>query len=179
MKKITIALITSATILAAGAGTVYAFGGHGGFGGKWGGMMHHGPMHLFNKADANKDGVVTRQEAMQMRANRFDKFDADKNGTVTIDELDAGIEKRLARLKAKIRYGILARFDRDGNGEITAAEFKNHPIRIFDHADANGDGKVTRAEAAQMRHRIKGRFMRHLRAMTGPYGPMHDGTNPQ
>lgn len=54
-------------------------GGHGGFGGRGG--------HGF--ADANKDGIVTKDEFVAGALGRFDAKDTDKNGTVTAEERKA------------------------------------------------------------------------------------------
>jgi Ca2+-binding EF-hand superfamily protein len=46
------------------------------------------------------------------------------------------------------------RFDSDGDGAVTAAEFEQGFARRFARADANGDGTVTTEElAASRRHR--------------------------
>ena len=64
-------------------------GGHAGMG--HGGMRMHrmgGMMggHMFEMADANKDGRVSLQEATDAAARHFDMADANKDGRVTPDE---------------------------------------------------------------------------------------------
>lgn len=57
--------------------------GHGGPGGKHGGFGGRGMM------DANKDGSVTKDEAVNAALARFDKTDNNKDGTVTAAEREA------------------------------------------------------------------------------------------
>ena len=49
-----------------------------------GAMMGDG--HMFDRADANKDGKVTEAEALTSALARFDRADTNKDGTITPDE---------------------------------------------------------------------------------------------
>jgi Ca2+-binding EF-hand superfamily protein len=49
-----------------------------------GGMMMGG--HMFEMADANKDGRVSLQEATDSAVRHFDMADANRDGQVTPDE---------------------------------------------------------------------------------------------
>lgn len=162
--KKTIALTVLAT-LAIGATTAFAFGpSHQRHGMGFGPGNHMGfgkGKEIFKKLDTNKDGVITRQEAEAVRAERFKKADADNNGTVTAAEIDKVVENRLQRMKVRLRYKMLSRLDKNGDGEISQQEFSKKSMRLFDMADTNGDDKVTRQEAQQLRQRGRG-FMRRM-----------------
>jgi Ca2+-binding EF-hand superfamily protein len=47
----------------------------------------------FDRADANHDGKVTREEATQTAKERFERVDADHDGVITRAELDAHLAK--------------------------------------------------------------------------------------
>jgi hypothetical protein len=51
---------------------------------RMGGMMLRG--HMFEMADANKDGRVSLQEATDSAVRHFDMADANRDGRVTPDE---------------------------------------------------------------------------------------------
>jgi Ca2+-binding EF-hand superfamily protein len=66
-------------------------GQHGGMGMRGMGMMHGAGMgaHMFEMADANKDGRVSLEEATNAALAHFDKADANHDGTVSPDEMRA------------------------------------------------------------------------------------------
>ena len=70
----------------------------------------------FAKADVNKDGQLSRDEAqkgMPLIYQKFDLIDADKNGFVTLDEIkDAGHAERFDKI------------DSDKNGFVTLNEIR-------------------------------------------------------
>ncbi|PKB14850.1 EF hand domain-containing protein [Novosphingobium kunmingense] len=69
-------------------------GGHrGGHGGGHGGMM--------KMADANKDGAITKTEAVAAALAHFDKADANRDGSVTPDERKSAMAKMRAEWQAK------------------------------------------------------------------------------
>jgi hypothetical protein len=57
---------------------------------------HGGPPHgrLFVDMDADKDGVVTRQEAAEFQQKRFNEVDTNKDGKITQDEVEAFVPPR-------------------------------------------------------------------------------------
>lgn len=68
-----------------------ATGDHGHDGGHRMGMMMHAGMggHMFEMADANKDGRVSLQEATNAALTYFDRADANHDGTLGPDEMRA------------------------------------------------------------------------------------------
>jgi EF hand len=97
----------------------------------------------FRGMDLNQDGRITRAE-WRGNARAFDRHDVNNDDVLSGTEvwLDAG-------------EGVVADFSRvdlDGNGHVTAQEWR----RAFTDLDANGDGsltedelRTTRTEAAQ------------------------------
>lgn len=172
------------TALLISASSAFAFGQEGHGGGMGGPFGRHAGKNIFKKLDLNKDGVITRQEAEQARADRFTKMDADGDGTVTVAEIDQAIEKKMRRMKVRLRYKLLSKLDSDGDGQITKQEFDSKPMRLFDRADKNGDGEVTKQEARQMmkrgRHFMKRMMMmRHKRQGMGQGGMGQGGMGHQ
>ncbi len=103
-----------------------------------------GPQAMFEQFDGNNDGVVTRDEVAAFRAERFQQADINGDGLLNREELaTAQAQWRLDRL-----IGVL---DTDGDGMISESELATRGTPSFAWADANGDGQVTREEAAQMR----------------------------
>ena len=131
----------------------------------------------FEGADANNDGVLTREEMQAFgqarRAARFAELDANHDGALTQDE-------------AGERWARLGRADADGDGRVTSEEFsqmrpgRGHhgpfmggrmgrgehrgpgfghhapdPSRFISRFDANGDGALQVAELPErMRARV-------------------------
>jgi Ca2+-binding EF-hand superfamily protein len=122
---------------------------------------------MFDRIDANHDGVITRAEFDAYRTARlaawqagrgeridraFAAMDADGSGEVSKDEFDrfADSDKaRLLRLAAQRRLAGGSWFDRaDANHDdkVTLDEAQNSAMAIFDAADADHDGTVTPQE---------------------------------
>ncbi len=103
--------------------------------------------NLFERMDANGDGVVTRQEFEAFTKKQFDEMDANHDGKITREELDAAREKHGALMREQFNK----RFDEaDANhdGALSKEEAQKlpHIAQHFDEIDANHDGKVTRDE---------------------------------
>lgn len=143
----------AATIAAGGAAFAAQAGrDHAEDDGHRGGRMHHGPGQLFEKADTDGNGTITRAELDAAQAAHLKDIDRDGNGAVTVEEMDAQHrEERLARMSEHLK-----RLDADKNGVVTTAEFAAGHRKHVEKLDANGDGQITREELAERKHRRRG-----------------------
>lgn len=98
------------------------------------------PLHIqvFNAADVNSDGVVSRPEYNDAVSYVFVQLDTDNNGTLSRFEFGrpGGLVTR--------RFNII---DVTNDGVITLSEMQAFQAGRFGAIDANGDQLITRAEA--------------------------------
>lgn len=87
-------------------------------------------------ADANKDGIVTREEMLASVQAHFNEMDANHDGKVTPEEREAFN----AKLRARMGGGMHAPKD------LTLADEQARATRMFDLVDTNHDGKIDAAE---------------------------------
>ena len=126
----------------------------GGPGGKRGAQMQE----RLKAADANNDGMISREEsgALPRIAERFDAIDANKDGQVTIDEMRAFHQAQ----RGEHRGDMWKKLDANGDGKLAKAEVANHPrlVQDFDAIDADKDGFLSAEElkAARARHAGRG-----------------------
>lgn len=132
----------------------------------------HGAMKL----DTNGDGAIDRSEAAKFPrlAERFDALDADKDGRLSADE-----RPKFGGPRGHghgMHGGGIERFDKDGDGRVSRAEFdagkaefaarrgpdggkgpRDHGPKALDFAalDANGDGYIVRSEERAWRERMR------------------------
>jgi Ca2+-binding EF-hand superfamily protein len=107
--------------------------------------MRASKLERWLRADANNDGVVTREEVAQLRKNRgarrFERKDKNNDGLLSRDEVP------------RMPQAIFDRLDADKNGSLSQSELADRrgqtfeeKNKRFDHLDANGDGQVSKAE---------------------------------
>lgn len=96
------------------------------------------------EADANRDGKVTRDELISWRSANFARFDRNQDGQLASDDIPMFL--RSSAIGSQLT-GMIRQFDGNGDGRLARAEFVNGPTPLFDLADANHDGVVTKAEA--------------------------------
>ncbi|WP_375286097.1 hypothetical protein [Sphingomonas sp.] len=87
------------------------------------------------RADANKDGVITRDEARAAADAMFARFDRNNDGRLTAEEMP----RRHARADARPKR------------EVSQAQFERKAMRRFDRIDANKDGQIAKAEIRDFR----------------------------
>lgn len=110
-------------------------------------------MEVFDRADANRDGLITLAEFKSARTRQFDRFD--RNGDGSISEADAG---RIAQFRPEIgqRLNILIQTaDANHDRRVTKAEFAASPAPLFERADANRDGVVDKGELETLRQALR------------------------
>ena len=143
---------------------------------------------MFARVDANRDGYVTQAEAQAFRGaargnrrearqdrreERFARLDANRDGEISRAEFfaspqrgdraerrDLRGERRADRMERRgQRGGLFARlgerrFDRvdvNNDGRISLAEATQLRLQAFDRADVNRDGRLTREERRSLR----------------------------
>jgi Ca2+-binding EF-hand superfamily protein len=107
---------------------------------------------LFADADADHDGRISRAEFTTARNARFAKLD--RNGDGVITQADFPRASAMPAMKAQLDK-LIADADADRDGRVTRAEFTQAPITLFDLADSNHDGFVDQAELAAFRTRMQ------------------------
>ncbi|MFC4308604.1 EF-hand domain-containing protein [Steroidobacter flavus] len=100
---------------------------------------------VFERADSNHDGSVTREEFLAARAEHFAKLDRNSDGY--LDSADA----------PKRRGGdfLTGQFDTDGNGKVSKEEFVNGPTTLFDRSDADKNNVLDAKELAAAKEAMK------------------------
>jgi Ca2+-binding EF-hand superfamily protein len=117
--------------------------------------------------DKNGDGQLTRDEVPERMAGLFDRADADKNGILTVEEIRKAAQATAAPARGRgerpegFRGGrggpeggppsfmrldpILAALDTNGDGEISAEELAA-AASALKKLDTNGDGQLSADE---------------------------------
>ena len=96
-----------------------------------------------DRADANHDGVVTRDEFMKARADQFASRDRNSNGF--IDDGDLG--RRARRNRGEQAMGaIVKQLDTSGDGKVSKSEFVDGGAKMFDRIDADKSGTLDKQE---------------------------------
>ena len=147
------------------------------------GKGHHGKggeqraARMMDRLDTDKDGKLSQDEMLARAARTFERLDTDKNGEVTKAEVDVRREAfrdarkafrevkategeardaaRAALRDARIdRMGLrmFERADADKNGTLTKAEMETAAAEMFKQRDRNGDGFITPDEIGK-RHK--------------------------
>jgi len=101
----------------------------------------------FEGLDTNRDGKLTGDELPPERRDAIMRADADKDGAVTLDEFAARARQFLVR-RVDAEFKAI---DADGDGKLTRAEVdaaRGKPLILL-LADTNKDGAVTKEELAK------------------------------
>lgn len=118
--------------------------------------------HGLFRADANNDGVLTRQEFDAGRDAMFAARDADSNGALTGEEMHRRGDHRGEGGHGGER--MWDRADANNDGSVSRDEFLSGPIARFDRMDLNDDGVISADERQQRREGRTGERGRHADA---------------
>lgn len=103
----------------------------------------------FEKADANQDGIITRAEFAAARTARFDTMD--RNHDDAISKADFACLAKFRPQAVDRLEAMIAQADANRDGRLTRAEMASAPAPIFERADSNNDGAIDSAELAAAR----------------------------
>ena len=118
-------------------------------------QMRQGSGELFEQADTNNDGSISRDEFRAARAAKFSKRDQNSDGYIDA----ADMPKRAAnRPRASEAFtAMLKQFDSDGDGKVTKEEFIEGAMPLFDKADSDHNGILDAKELASAKAAAKAR----------------------
>lgn len=105
-------------------------------------------MHL-RDADANNDGTITRDEFLARPIEHFNRLDANHDGAISGAEMPAPGARGERHGEGGEHHGAGGDHpnpDANGDHQLSRAEFTTMGAAMFDHLDANHDGRVTREE---------------------------------
>jgi len=104
---------------------------------------------MFMEADRNGDGVVDKDEYMQLRNQIFSRLDRNGDGQLTQD--DAMEPRSGGPGMSQGRMGMrMQRADKNGDGVISHAEWDARTDELFALRDRNKDGNIEPDEAGPL-----------------------------
>ncbi len=153
-KPLILAAAAAAAGLLAAAGGALASGmghsgmGHSGMGGPGMGGPGMGGGRMMQDFDSDQDGSFTQEDVDKARAERFARFDANGDGVLDLDEYQA---LWLDAMRERMVRGFQLH-DRDGDAMVTLEEFQATTGDLVARRDRNGDGEITRDEMQRRQH---------------------------
>jgi Ca2+-binding EF-hand superfamily protein len=110
-----------------------------------------GGMHHLARADANEDGNITREEFLARPTQMFDRMDADNDGVISAAERPQRRERPDGAERRE-----RPNFDSNGDGLISRSEHAAMGAGMFERLDANNDGSISQDEARARRGHRRG-----------------------
>ena len=110
------------------------------------------PSRIFDSADTNGDGVITREEFHAARERLFARLDRNGDGFIDKDDMSGRLARRQ---KAQERLAeLVTQLDKDGDGRVSRSEFVDGPTPLFDRADTDRNGELSRDEVAAAKQKL-------------------------
>jgi Ca2+-binding EF-hand superfamily protein len=122
---------------------------------------------LFENADPNKDGMITREEFNAARVEAFAKLDRNSDGFIDSSDRDGEAANQGSGRRHRM-HG--ARMDADSDGKVSKEEFVNGPTQFFDRADTDKSNVLDAKELEAVRAMAKERGREWRKRGTPPAG---------
>lgn len=122
------------------------------------GMGPRGLMSMeFSELDLNGDGQVTAEEMQALGEKRFNEADTNGDGFLSKDEMKAQMLKRMEAKAEKYGTKVMERKDANGDGQLSLEEMRPNEKRqgkMFGRFDSDGDGVISEAEFAAAKEKM-------------------------
>ncbi|WP_395680287.1 EF-hand domain-containing protein [Dokdonella sp.] len=92
---------------------------------------------LFDQIDANHDGRIGRDEYRAWIDRRFERLDGNRDGSIDADEI-ATSPQALERVHKRAER-FVRRFDANGSGKVSKADFEAKAMARFDRLASGAD----------------------------------------
>lgn len=100
------------------------------------------PSSRFDEVDTDHDGFISREEFLAGQKKRFDEFDTNHDGKIDAKEMASSAPFMERNLRQAER--MLKQWDKNGDGTVTAEEYKEAADARFTARDKEGKGKIAR-----------------------------------
>jgi Ca2+-binding EF-hand superfamily protein len=110
------------------------------------------PAKFLEGADTNGDGVITREEFKVARERAFTRLDRNGDGYIDKDDLSSRLAGRRNALERLTQ--LVAQLDKDGDGRVSKTEFVEGPTPLFDRADTDHNGELSRDEVTAIKQKL-------------------------
>ena len=108
----------------------------------------------FDRIDTNHDGKISRDEYKAWVDTRFDRLDANHDGVVDAAEMtDSPAAKASSQKRAE---HFVKRYEENGSGKVTKADYEAKSMQRFDTLAAGGDTINAEQFAAGGKRRHRG-----------------------
>jgi len=98
----------------------------------------------FDEMDTNHDGFVSKDEFTAYQKKRFDEFDTNHDGKIDAKEIASSPPLMERNLKTAER--MIKEWDKNGDGIVSAEEFKQASEERFAKQDKAGTGKIAKPQ---------------------------------
>lgn len=140
MKALTLATISALSVVAIGTVAFAAGPGMGPMGmGPMGFGPERGPAKLFAEVDTNKDGKIDAQEIAAYRDKMFAEANPSGKDGITIQDFETWFWKQHREMMVR----AFQRLDADGDGKVTKAEMEAAGDHMLAWLDRNDDGSYS------------------------------------
>lgn len=120
---------------------------------------------MFERADKDGDGFITKLEFTDSRVSMFKEIDANGDAILDQDELTKAREAFHQKMgkpmhgnppQGKPRHGFMQRADANEDGKISSEEFAAAGEKMFARFDENSDGRLAKDEMPKRRKHHQG-----------------------
>jgi Ca2+-binding EF-hand superfamily protein len=113
------------------------------------------PNPMFAALDANGDGIINARE-LRSAVAALKALDTDGDGNITLAE--ASPPSGTIGEPAQMTNQMFTQSDKNGDGQLTAAEMPPGAARMFQSADRDGNGAINLNEFNAMMQAMQGQF---------------------